>query len=256
MFLLYRYGKCFQSFVVLLFMLCCGASCWAGVSIVHNGKAFECGCFSKPWKLLYSLSGSVICQDIKKKYEEDSITYYTNKSNIVISKVMAVSVDKIIENTTMFSINAGKPVFFVYLEDTGASSAWDPMSPLMVFKNDSAKGNEINVEIRDSNKKLSVFKASWVTVKTLGGDFVYDKVNGLGTMSYCRKDEVKSSDKVVEGGRGKVYGNFHKVCSRCLGIDIDCEQSICDCGPLYQVETKLSFSFKVLYITDEKDSHP
>ncbi|MDP0562251.1 MAG: hypothetical protein QS721_07995 [Candidatus Endonucleobacter sp. (ex Gigantidas childressi)] len=253
MFLLYRYGKCFQPFVVLFFMLFCGASCWAGISIVNEGKAFSCESFNEPWELLYSLSSPVICQDIKEKYEEDSITYYDNKSNIVISKVQMVHVDKIIENTTMFSINTIKPAFFVYLEDTGASSSREPMSPLMVFKNGSANGNEINIEIRNSNKELSVLKVPWVTVNTMGGDFVCDKDTGQGTISYCRKDEVRSSE-VVEGGRGKVYNHFDYLCGHCGGLELDVGPSICSCGSLYKVETKLSLSFKVLGSTDETDS--
>ncbi|MDP0562255.1 MAG: hypothetical protein QS721_08015 [Candidatus Endonucleobacter sp. (ex Gigantidas childressi)] len=249
MFLLYKCGKCRQSFVALLFMLFCSASL-AGIEIIDEGKAFRTEYLSEPWRLFYSLSSSVICKDIRDSYNEDSVTYY-DKYNVVISKVLMVDVTNVIENTSLFSIDTDCPVFFVYLESVGAPSLWGPMSPLLVFSRKREESDKIiKIEIRNSNKEIEVLPMSCVVVRTREESFIYDKVNGLGTMSYYRVGESRCSREQKKYGdkRGVVYDRVYKLCSTCRGgglIDVRRPFS-CSCKLVDMIKTKLSFSFRVL----------
>ncbi|MDP0589020.1 MAG: hypothetical protein QS748_07430 [Candidatus Endonucleobacter bathymodioli] len=262
----YRCGKYSKSFLAFLFMLFCSVS-WAGIEIIDEGKGFNVKGidgvedFSEPWRLIYSLSSSVICKDIRDKYYEGSLTQYQSKPNVVISKVVMAKVENIMENTTMFSIDTDQPIFFVYLESVGASDVWSPMSSLLIFKNNSKKNGcgEITIEIRnsDAEKTITELSVPWVTVKTNEGVLTFDKLERVGTMLYSNRDERRkmhgnNQDNKKAVKRGKPCKVVHYTCDACRGmVDPDAmfygvEPSVCCCGNMEEIETKLFFSFKVL----------
>lgn len=254
MFLLNICEKCKQSFVAFLLMLFCSVS-WAGIDIINEGRAFTSEVFREPWSLNYSLPGTVICEDIRDKYNEVSFTQYQSKPNIVISRVLRVSVD-VIQNTTLFSIDTNEPAFIVYLGNVVAPSAYDPVSPLLIFKNKSVGGDEIRFEMKGASPEeaLKLVVVPWVTVET--ERWSLDEESGVGAILYSRYNEMSCKERTGKEGRdtrrGEVYAKSFYICDSCraakpYGADP------CNCCFEEFIETHLSFSFRVLNSTDTSD---